>query len=158
MSTKFKLFKDHIDSFVNRFSYLGYLFEHKIEKMKAAGFREHQILRNRCIDFLIKLIKEITNRLPDNVNLLKQMSIFSVENTLKVIKPSLFNLLEHFKYPPEIIGNIETQWRKITLIEWQYVDSTIAFWTEIISYKDSNGENPFKGLADCIIFFSATTF
>jgi hypothetical protein len=152
-NTKFKLFKDEIDSFVNRYSYLGYLFEHKMQEMKAAGFREDQILRNKCIDFLIKLIKEITNRLPDNIDLLRQMSTFSVDSTLKVIKPSLINLLEHFKYPPAIIENIESQWRKITLIKWQHVDSTIGFWSEVIAYKDSNGENPFKDLADFALSF-----
>jgi hypothetical protein len=43
--------------------------------MKQSGFKDDVILRNRCIQFLIKLIKEITH---DNVNVFKtNFGIFS---------------------------------------------------------------------------------
>jgi hypothetical protein len=46
--------------------------------MKQSGFKDDVILRNRCIQFLIKLIKEITQRSPDNVNVFKtNFGIFS---------------------------------------------------------------------------------
>jgi hypothetical protein len=80
----FRLFHDYIESFVVHDSYLGYLFETKINEMKQSRFKDDVLLRNRCIQFLIKLIKEITQRLPDNVDVLKQISVFSVNNTLRV--------------------------------------------------------------------------
>jgi hypothetical protein len=61
--------------------------------MKHSGFKDDVILRNHCIQFLIKLIKEITQGLPDNVDVLKQISVFS----LRVVKPDLFKILKHFQ-------------------------------------------------------------
>jgi hypothetical protein len=95
-NSKFRLFHDNIESFVVRDSYLGYLFETKINEMKQSGFKDDVILRNHCIQFLLKLIKEITQRLPDNVDVLKQISVFSVNNTLRVVKPKGMCCFVHF--------------------------------------------------------------
>jgi hypothetical protein len=142
-----RLFHDNIESFVVQNSYLRYLFETKINEMKQSGFKDDVILRNRCIQLLIKLIKKITQRLPDNVDVLKQISVFSVNNTLRVVKPDLFKILEHFHYNPDLIEKIHNQWKNITLTEWQNTASTDDFWSEVLSFKDSNGENPYQELA-----------
>jgi hypothetical protein len=36
--------------------------------MRDGNFQNEQNLRDRCIQFLIVLIKEITNRVPENVD------------------------------------------------------------------------------------------
>jgi hypothetical protein len=44
--------------------------------MRDGNFQNEQNLRDRCIQFLIVLIKEITNRVPENVDLLKKYQHF----------------------------------------------------------------------------------
>lgn len=116
--------------------------------MKETGLRDERILRDRCINFLITLIHEITQRLPENVNILKQISSISVENSLRVIKPDLISILQHFNYTPDLIDCIQIQWKNITLVQWQNISNTLTFWAEVNDYKDANQENPYKELSD----------
>jgi hypothetical protein len=75
-NSKFTLFKDNIEEYIDRNCYLGYLFEVEVKKMRDGNFQNEQNLRDRCIQFLIVLIKEITNRVPENVDLLKKYQHF----------------------------------------------------------------------------------
>lgn len=147
-NSQFKLFHDNIESFVDKNCYLGYLFESKLNTMKESGFKDERPLRERCINFLMALVKEISQRLPDNVNILKQVSLFSVENTLRVVKPDLISILENFNYDPPLIDSIQNQWKNITLKKWENTSDTIKFWAEVNEYKDSNRENPYKELSE----------
>lgn len=108
-------------------------------------------LRERCSQFLVFLIKELRNRLPDNVQILKTMSLFSVENTLRVVKNSIVPLLEFFNISAENITKIEFQWSNITLVKWNETKNTVKFWAEVNEYKDAANINPYKELANIAI-------
>jgi hypothetical protein len=70
-----------------------------------------------------------------------------VNKTLRVVKPDLFKILEQIHYNPDLIEKIHNQWKNITLTEWQNTASTGDFWSEVLSFKGSNGENPYQELA-----------
>lgn len=76
--------------------FLGYLSEKEIDLQREKGIRADQekALRERCVKFITMLIKQFRQRLPSNVKILQQMSLLSVENTLRVIKESLIPLME----------------------------------------------------------------
>ncbi|EFA13101.1 hypothetical protein TcasGA2_TC012970 [Tribolium castaneum] len=152
-NTKFQLFKDNIESFAIRDGYLGYMFETKVKEMKQAGFTDEAGLRERCVRFLIKLIQVIIQRLPDNIETLKTMSEFSVQNTLRAIKPDLVKLLEDSGYEPQIIEKVNTQWKSISFVKWENTDNTVKFWSEVYSFKDSVGDKPYKDLSLIAISF-----
>lgn len=59
-------------------------------------------LQERCKYFLLTLITELRHRLPDNVRVLRTMSLFSVGNTLRVVKNSIAPLLELLNVSAEI--------------------------------------------------------
>ena len=49
------------------------------------------------------------------------------------------------------IRDIDNQWHNLTVIKWQNISSTVDFWIEVYSYKDSAGSNPFKELVYFVI-------
>uniref|UniRef100_A0A1Y1MMI1 HAT C-terminal dimerisation domain-containing protein n=2 Tax=Photinus pyralis TaxID=7054 RepID=A0A1Y1MMI1_PHOPY len=139
-----------INNFVDKHCYLGYLFEKTVREMKENGTlsaEEERCLRDRCIHFIVNLIQEIQMRLPTNVELLKKISLLSVENTLKCDKENIAELLCFFKQPAQLIPKIESQYMNINLIKWNNKSNTNDFWSEVNLYRDSGNENPFKELA-----------
>lgn len=146
-NSNFVLFRDNLDDHFDRNCYLGYLFEIQITRMKEMGYQGESLVRDRCHSFLKKLIKDICNRIPDNVEVLKKISIFSVANTLKAQKFKINDLLLFFNKTPDEISVIENQWQKIHLIKWDNIFETNKFWTEVMNYKDSQGFPVFNELA-----------
>lgn len=104
-------------------------------------------IRQKCINFIVKLIQEISNRVPDNIEILKHADCLSVENTLKTIKEDINDLLILLKYSPDEISKIDNQWRKINLIKRHNISCTIKFWIEVANYKNSDNDNPFFELS-----------
>lgn len=152
-NSSFKLFVNKLESFTDEHCYLGYLFEKKIAEMKSNNdFKEEAYIRKRCTDFIVKLVNQLVQRTPDNINILRKISMFSIENTLKVNKESIIPLLEHFKYDPNVIDKIERQWRTITLFKWEKT-TTVDFWTEVFNFKNADNENPFIDLAKAALTF-----
>ena len=78
-----------VDDFLNPEPYLGYQFETKVAEMKSQGTlinTEENDIRTRCSNFLIALIKQLKQRLPKNIKILKDMSYFSVNYMLQPVK------------------------------------------------------------------------
>lgn len=152
-NTGFDLFKHKIEDYVDYKCYLGYLFENQLKIMVSKGFKDEDSLRKRCITFLIILIKEISNRVPDNVQILKKMSNFSVQKCLRHNKIDIIDLLKFINKSDVEISVIENQWKKIHLIEWSNINDTHKFWLEVLDYKDSENTPVFKELALVAIGF-----
>lgn len=146
---KFDVFHDNIDDYFDHNCYLGYLFEVQIKKMRELGLdkENEDALRHRCHVFLKVLIKEMINRLPENVDTLKMISRLSVTNVLKANKFDITDLLTHFKKTAHEISVIDNQWRKIHLIAWDNINDTCKFWAEVYNYRDSGGCSVFEELA-----------
>ena len=130
--------------------YLGYDFEKEVDALREKGFssQDEMSLRGRCIKFITVLVKEIRQRLPNNVRILEQISLLSVDKALHAVKEPLTSLLELLQIPSYQIGVIENQWQNITLIKWKEVNNTISFWSEVNNYRDASNCNPLKELAD----------
>ncbi|XP_053951233.1 uncharacterized protein LOC128858736 [Anastrepha ludens] len=64
--------------------YLGYAFEQKI---KEAQFLSQELeIRKICMEFVKELIIQLRERLPDNIEIMQLVNLFSVQNMLKVSK------------------------------------------------------------------------
>jgi len=61
-------------------SYLGFGFENKVEKLKnsnkMSAEQENQ-LRQRCKNVLIVIVKQLQQKLPDNIQILEEVEVFS---------------------------------------------------------------------------------
>lgn len=146
-NSKFDIFNHKLEDYIDSKCYLGYLFENQLKVMLEKGFKDEEDLRKRCITFLITLIKEIRNRIPENIQILKKMSMFSVQNCLRHNKPDITDLLKFFNKSNEEIAIIENQWKKIHLLEWQCIDNTQRFWSEVLNYKNSENISMFEEVA-----------
>lgn len=94
--------------------------------LKEKGFpvEKENVLRSRCIKFVTTLAQEMRRRLPNNMTIPQNISLFSVHHALNCIKEPLTPLLELLKVPPDDIGIIENQWRNLTLVKWNEVTKT----------------------------------
>ncbi|KYQ46896.1 hypothetical protein ALC60_14095 [Trachymyrmex zeteki] len=64
------------------------------------------------------LYKQIKQRLPDNIDIMEKINLFSVENVLKHNKLSITCLLTEMNIDPLQISQIELEYNKIHLIKW----------------------------------------
>ncbi|XP_052854739.1 uncharacterized protein LOC128263691 isoform X2 [Drosophila gunungcola] len=89
------IFKDDLEDCAVNDLYMGYAFEKEIKDEKY--FDEKYKIREDCKNFIKALIIQLRERLPDNIEVLKQMDIFAVGNMLQANKTpdKIISLLEH---------------------------------------------------------------
>lgn len=79
------------------------------------------MIRKRCIDFTVKLIKELQQRLPDNIRTLQNMNIMSVDHVLKLdMGMEIIKLAEDLGLNGDIIDKIVPQWKNIQANKWEW--------------------------------------
>ena len=83
---------------------------------KIQASQKTDILK-RAQFFLLCLYKELHNRMPENINILKNINLFSVQNTLTHIKNPIIPLLESFHLDEEMKSSIEIQYNSIHLVK-----------------------------------------
>jgi len=96
----------------------------------------------------VQTIKQLQQRLPENVEILEKIEIFSPNNTLKQIKENIGPICKMFNKTDKDIDKIELQWRKINLIAWESTNSATDFWCQVYAFKGADNNNPFNELAN----------
>jgi hAT family C-terminal dimerisation region len=104
-------------------------------------------LRDRCFNFTHALIKQLRQRLPENIDLLLKIALLRPSNALNPIKDSIVPLLEGMGVAPDDIDEIARQWSNLPFIRWQQTSTPVALWSEIRAYRDAGGDNLFSKLA-----------
>ncbi|KAL5246327.1 hypothetical protein ACI65C_013735 [Semiaphis heraclei] len=107
-----------MDSYVSPNVYFGYEFSQVVSKLSPD---DQTVLKQRCVQFLKVLLKQLQQRLPKNVQILE-------------------------KFEPRIIDKINIQWNNLTNIKWLQTDKTFLFWKEVCEYRDASETNPFEEL------------
>ncbi|KAL4703565.1 hypothetical protein ACJJTC_001585 [Scirpophaga incertulas] len=130
------IFTQNIESYLDPKPNMGYAFETKLREYNLQPEVENN-LRQRCLNFTLKLVSELRSRLPINFNILQKVSLFSVEETLKAVKPSLIDIAQEFRVDAATMDRLMSQWRTIVHIKWERTSSTVEFWNEVIDYKDA---------------------
>jgi len=116
--------------------YLGYEFENFV--LQHRPFLKdgvENMVRSRCVSFLKKLLEQLRNRLPANIEILRKISTLSPTNATRQIKPTLIQLLEEFGYSDDVVGRIQQQWENLHLRKWHSVNNIRDFWTEILDFR-----------------------
>lgn len=143
---KFDIMTCNIDDYVDSTGSLGYEADQCLSQLKLDPEKK-KMIKDRSIKFLIELFKQIRQRIPDNISVLKEVSNFSVENALRVIKPSVVPLMQLMQKNPDEITKAENQWQNLTLVKWNETGCTVKFWSEVHKYKNPIGENPFSQIS-----------
>ena len=118
------LFNCAIEEFLHSKPYLGYQVKSKIEELRATRLLpndEEVHLRKRCQKFCLVLFKQLKQRLPENIEILRNVSLFSVQNILQPVKdiPKYCQLMKHLGASDNSIAEAEIQLTKINLIDWK---------------------------------------
>ncbi|CAH0403162.1 unnamed protein product [Chilo suppressalis] len=144
-NSRVEYYVERVNDYVDPNPYMGYSFEDALSKSTLEN-AEKKALKQRCIDFTLKLISELQQRLPDNFKNLETMTALSVKETLTRNKPvqRIVHLGEAFCLIPEDIDIILVQYRNIGEHDWENKDDTIKFWCEVLKYKDAAGNNLYQ--------------
>ena len=125
--------------------YLGYEFETEMGKCNFSQ-EDNQNIRGRCIKFILELIKQLRQRLPDNITILKKISELSFNHCLNPVKNDIIDLAKFFTSDSNELTHIDFQWKKLHTVDWKS-RATIELWSEIFNYRDSADENPFENVS-----------
>lgn len=141
----------NIESNLNPVPYMGYLYESTSEK-SALSTDILSTIKRRCIDFNVKLAKEIQQRLPTNYTVLELMSKLGPNTILCQGKDnSISELAKELGYNASDIDKILQQWHNICFAQWKNKNDVIKFWVEVDEHRNTAGINEFRELADLAI-------
>ena len=100
-----------MDDYLCSRAYLGYKFETKLADLQQKGMPIEQLncIRDRCFQFTVALIKQLRQRLPDNIEVLRKIALLRPSNALNPIKESLIPLLEGMGVAEDDIDDIARQ-------------------------------------------------
>mgnify|MGYP002224294721 CR=1 FL=1 len=127
--------------------YLGFDFESAVNEHRHSITTDIEYnIRQRCIKFTVKLTDELRSRLPHNLNIMKMTNMFSVGETLKVLKPSIVDIARNLGVDSSNMDLLVTQWKNITYTKWINTSNTIEFWVEVDKYRNASEENPYQEL------------
>lgn len=111
-------------------------------------------VRSICNDFVLCLIKELKNRLPDNIELLENIKELSPDKCLRATRADFLceNLLKILGIPTAELDDLEYQWRTLPNVKREYAgvkdpNKALKFWFEVSKYTDAKGEQRCKKLA-----------
>ncbi|CAG4996921.1 unnamed protein product [Parnassius apollo] len=116
------------DRDINPRPYLGYMFETAQHNLDSEILNA---IRQRCSTFLLQLLKELQQRLPDNYKQLESMVLLSPEEAIKPIKlNTIIVLAEILGFTSEIIDKIMQQWHILHINMW-HSEEIVQFWVEV---------------------------
>ncbi|XP_062141089.1 uncharacterized protein LOC133849197 isoform X1 [Drosophila sulfurigaster albostrigata] len=142
------ILKNDFEHLVKHDCYLGYAFETKLKECKENISNDIEAeIRSKCVNFIIALINELKQRLPDNFEVFQQIDLFSITKILCPKKANILHILEHLKLDSDKIEDILFQYQNIHLLNWSNLTDTISFWAEVSNYVDAAGNKRFSALA-----------
>nr|XP_054591608.1 uncharacterized protein LOC129155892 [Nothobranchius furzeri] len=146
------ILKDPIENHISPRPYLGFAFESKTAELTISP-EDEDCVRRRCISYTVALANELRARLPDSLEILQHMSLFSVGETLKQNKnpDDMAKLMVLLGYDPETTDRIINQWRSVHFQRWEETANTTGFWFEVKKHRDAAGLNPFEELASAAV-------
>lgn len=108
--------------------------------------------------FIKSLLFELVKRLPDNLELFRQLKLFSPKQCLNQLHTTINNLpFIHQFLEKSIFPKIEVQWKKILNITWssymteKELDNSYTFWTKLYFFKDAGGSFFFRELSEFVL-------
>ncbi|CAG4986290.1 unnamed protein product [Parnassius apollo] len=126
------------DRDINPRPYLSYMFETAQHNLDSEILNT---IRQRCSAFLLQLLKELQQRLPDNYKQLESMALLSPEAAIKPIKSNtIIKVAEILGFTPEIIDKIMQQWHILHINKW-HSEEIVQFWVEVKKIRNYSGDN-----------------
>ncbi|CAH1368117.1 unnamed protein product, partial [Tenebrio molitor] len=117
------------------------------------------VVEHKCFNYVKKLTSELIKRLPDNVQLFKNLKVFSPEICLSPVMRCTFKdlpFLSIFQSDPDLF-KMENQYNILSSVNWveTYGDvvfnDTYKFWSTVKNHKNAAGVFAFQEISKFVI-------
>lgn len=126
---------------------------------RATTYTRNQIIENKitCQTYSITLCKELVNRMPKNLDLLKKCNNFALQLVLSTTKKPKITALPLDLLENEDADEIDSQFRSISNVSWsaKYDEKVLydydQFWCKVYNYattKDDQTFTPYRQLEE----------
>jgi len=116
---------------------------------------EHLLeVQNRCKQFMIILCKEIQKRIPDNLNILERINVFSPDQSTSILKSDITNIVVEFNALVENVDCTLKEWNLLNSLDSEDVkqlNSTVEFWAYVSKIKDAGGQPKFGNISSLVL-------
>ena len=137
--------------------HLGFEFE-----QATAGIPNDVVIgvRDRCKDFIIELISQVQERLPENLKILFMINNLSASIALSQSKPSITPLALHFKHVVNDISSIEVEWNSLQFVKFpeNCLGSVVEFWTAVSLLTDAENKQRFGNISQLALSLFSLPF
>ncbi|KAF6217385.1 hypothetical protein GE061_001740 [Apolygus lucorum] len=123
-------------------TYLGYDFEVLAKQLKES---EQEDVRKRCMNFLALFCSQLQERLPKNLQILKNINLFRPESATSQGKTSISDLLTQFKRFN--VAECEQEWSSLSDKKWDDISTAEKFWANVYFDVDSAKIPRFRNIA-----------
>lgn len=139
-----------LSSYIDPSLYFGEACEKILRGIPDKEIVSH--VRRKCTNFVLKLIEQLKQRLPDNMALLENIKELSVSRCLRAHRANFLSqdLLSELQIPSEKLDMLEIQWCTLSNVHWDSASSNdgMKLWFEIYNYTNSKGENTYREIAE----------
>ncbi|XP_051173505.1 uncharacterized protein LOC127289558 [Leptopilina boulardi] len=146
-NARIDIYKDRFEEHLDSNPYLGFSFLDACRQENISAENQN-IIKERCVSFVKYLGIELRDRLPDNIGVLEKIRLFSLDECLNRFKPSITHVAKMFYSNNIEVTKIEHQWQNLNSVNWTDLKDTLSFWSEVNSYTDASGLNPFQELGE----------
>jgi len=127
----------------------GYEFNVLTIKMHQESVTQ---IKERCKEFLVVLISELQKRIPDNIKILNQISVFSPHSASSQIKADITNIAAKFKHSLcNDIDSIVKEWNILHRAEVAGITCTETFWAKINEFTDAGGNKRYGNISKLVL-------
>ena len=119
------------------------------------------MLRDRCKDFIIELIGQVQERLPENLKISFMINNSSATIALSQSKPPITPLALHFKHVLNDISSIEVEWnslKQFVKFPENCLGSVVEFWTGVSLLTDADNKQRFGNISQLALSLFSLPF
>eukprot|EP00795_Rhopilema_esculentum_P009772 gene9772-18305_t len=126
--------------------HFGYAFTSSAERLNILE-EDMKDIKERCLEFIVKAIEEVQQRLPENATIFQALTSISPKEITQI--QDVTKLAERFRNISPDIDAVNKELRQIKLIDVpeKLKDDPILFWSHFKQYKDAAGEPRFNNVA-----------
>eukprot|EP00794_Sanderia_malayensis_P012318 gene12318-13588_t len=127
--------------------HFGYAFISSAERLNILE-EDIKDIKERCLEFLVKAIEEVQQRIPENATVFQAVASFSPKEISQM--QDLTKLAKRFKNISPDIDAVNKELRQIKLIDVpeKLKDDPVKFLSQFKQYKDAAGECRFNNVAE----------
>ncbi|XP_011859228.1 PREDICTED: zinc finger MYM-type protein 1-like [Vollenhovia emeryi] len=132
-------------------------FKKEIEQSQISEANKSQI-QQRCFNFLKRLLREMAQRLPANLEIFKKIELLSPRHCTSQVRVKFEELpLSDFFDSDCDVSVYKSQWEKLRFFDWNtyYKEDVptniLVFWPDVYKYTDACGRFIFRELAEVVL-------